>query len=261
MPLSELHIKIDIPEGKKIYFAGDFHLGYPTHASSIKRELEIVSWLGEIKNDAAALFLMGDQFDFWFEYKYVVPKGYIRFLAKLIELKQAGIQLFMFRGNHDMWTNSYWADELDATVISDFCILSSNNKTLMLHHGDGLGNGEKGYKMLRRLFRAPWSSWLFARLHPNLGFFIATKWSRGSRKAQGNKYREFLGEEKEILLRYAKEKAASTTYDFFVFGHRHLAMERQLDSNKIYVNTGTWLHGCPYAEFDGESISLKEFSR
>lgn len=261
MPPSEQHIDIDLSHGKKIYFAGDFHLGYPNHESSRLRELEIVSWLELVKDDAAAVFLMGDQFDFWFEYKYVVPKGCIRFLAKLSELKQAGIQVFMFRGNHDMWTKSYWADELGASVISDFCILSTNKKKFLLHHGDGLGKGEKGYKILRRLFRAPWSSWLFARLHPNLGFFIATKWSSGSRKAQGIKYREFLGEEKEILLMYAKEKAAESPYDFFVFGHRHLAMEYKLENNKTYINTGTWLHGCPYAEFDGQSLRLKEFSR
>lgn len=261
MPPSEAHIDIDLSPGKKIYFAGDFHFGYPNHESSRRRELDIVSWLDEIKGDAAAIFLMGDQFDFWFEYKYVVPKGCIRFLAKLSELKQSGIQLFMFRGNHDMWTKSYWSEELGATVIGDFCMLRSNKKQFLLHHGDGLGHGEQGYKILRRLFRASWSSWLFARLHPNLGFYIATKWSSGSRKAQGVKYHGFLGEEKEILLRYAKEKALTSSFDFFVFGHRHLAMEVKLENNKTYVNTGTWLQGCPYAEFDGSNLRLKEFSR
>lgn len=260
MPLSEKHISIDIPEGKKIYFAGDFHLGYPSYLESMGRERKVVAWLDAIKNDAAAIFLMGDQFDFWFEYKYVVPKGYARFLGKLSELSDSGIKLFMFRGNHDMWTKSYWADELGAEVISNFCILSTAGKKILLHHGDGIGKGERGYKLLRSLFRAPWTSWLFARLHPNMGFYIATKWSRGSRKAQGSKYHNFLGEEREILLCYAREQAALGLYDYFIFGHRHLAMEQELSSKKIYINTGTWLNGQPYAAFDGSKLSLNQFT-
>lgn len=261
MPPSEQHIAIDIPEGKKIYFAGDFHLGYPDYRESLGRERKVVAWLDEIKQDAAAVFLMGDQFDFWFEYKYLIPKGYARFLGKLSELSDSGIKLFMFRGNHDMWTKSYWEEELGATVISNFCIVSCLNKKFLMHHGDGLGKGERGYKLLRRLFRAPWTSWLFARLHPNVGFYIATKWSRGSRKAQGNKYREFLGDDREMLLNYAREQAESGLYDYLIFGHRHLAMEQELPHGTTYINTGTWLNGQPYAVFDGTKIGLNQFTK
>ncbi len=260
MQHSDLHIDLELPKGKHIYFAGDFHLGYPDVSTSALREQKLVAWLDDVKKDAAAIFLMGDQFDFWFEYPYVTPKGHVRFLGKLAELNDSGIKLFMFRGNHDMWTRTYWEQELGATVIGDGCRLNCSGKLFYLHHGDGLGPGEHMYKLLRKIFRAPWSSWLFARLHPNLGFYIATLWSSKSRKAQGTKYHQFLGEENEHLLKFARSQSSTQPYDFYVFGHRHLTLDILLTGGKRYINTGTWLNGQPYAVFDGLNVSLQQFT-
>ncbi len=259
MSPSEIHIELDLPDGKRIYFAGDFHLGFPNRELSRKREDLLVSWLSSIQGNARAIFLMGDQFDFWFEYNHVVPAGYVRFLGKIAELTDAGINVFMFRGNHDMWTRGYWSKELGVTVISDSCILESAGKRFYLHHGDGLGKGEKLYKIMRRIFRAPWSSWLFARLHPNLGFFIATSWSRKSRKAQGNRYSMYMGDDKELLYQYALNMKEE--YDYFIFGHRHLELDIKIHEQTRYLNTGTWLKAPTYAVFDGNDVQLVAFKK
>ncbi len=256
MQASDIHIELNLAEGKKIYFAGDFHLGMPDETKSREREQKICSWLDRIKNDAAAIFLMGDQFDFWFEHEYTVPKGFVRFLGKLAQLSDSGIKVFMFKGNHDMWTKGYWEHELGATVISDACMLACAGKKFYLHHGDGLGPGENGYKVLRKIFRAPWSSWLFARLHPNFGFAIARLWSRRSRLAQGSKYDYFLGNDKEILYQFCKEKAETTPFDYFIFGHRHVAMDLVVMDHVRYINTGTWFTNEPYAVFNGTDVIL-----
>lgn len=257
MPPSDLNIVLDLPTGKRIYFAGDFHLGFPNREASRKREDLLVSWLSTIQKDAKAVFLMGDQFDFWFEYNHVVPAGYVRFLGKIAEMTDAGIQVFMFRGNHDMWTRGYWADELGVTVISDTCILQCGAKRFYLHHGDGLGKGERAYKILRKLFRASWSAWLFERFHPNFGFFIATSWSRKSRKAQGNRFNRYMGNDKELLYQFASNM--KTEYDYYIFGHRHLEIDVNVHEHSRYINTGTWLKAPTYAVFDGKDVQLTEY--
>lgn len=248
-----------LPAGK-LYFAGDFHFGMPDHARSLEREKKVVAWLEDVSHDAGAIFLMGDQFDFWFEHRYTVPAGFVRFLGKIASLTDRGIPVFMFRGNHDMWTSGYWEKELGVQVISDELRFQSAGKHFYLHHGDGLGNGEKSYKMLRRIFRAPWSSWLFARLHPNLGFSIARAWSRKSRLGQGNKYEQFLGEEKEWLVGFCKKFLREEGHiDYFVFGHRHLVLEMSVSENSRYLNAGTWFNDSAYAVFDGETTTIKRF--
>lgn len=259
MPPSELHIELDLPAGKYVYFAGDFHLGFPNRELSRTREDLLVSWLSSIQEHAKAVFLMGDQFDFWFEYNHVVPAGYVRFLGKIAEMTDAGIQVFMFRGNHDMWTRGYWSDELGVTVISDSCTMHTTGKRFYLHHGDGLGKGEKAYKLLRKLFRARWSSCLFERLHPNLGFFIATSWSRKSRKAQGNRFNQFMGTDKELLYQFALNMKPE--YDYYIFGHRHLEIDIKVHEHSRYINTGTWLKAPTYAVFDGNDVRLLEFMK
>lgn len=247
-------------ENKKIYFASDFHLGVPTYEKSRDREDRIVRWLDSIKHDAAEVFLVGDIFDFWFEYKTVVPRGYVRLLGKLAELSDQGIKLTFFKGNHDMWMFNYLEKELGATIISDEKILEINGKRLYVHHGDGLGPGDSTYKMLKKFFRSKVCQWLFARLHPNLGIGIADKWSRNSRIANDKK-EVFLGEEHEWLVIYSKEILQKEHFDFFIFGHRHLPLDIKLSDSSRYINLGEWIHYSTYAVFDGENVELKYFEK
>lgn len=245
----------------KIYFASDFHLGTPSQEESRDRESRIISWLDFIKKDASELYLMGDIFDFWFEYKQVVPKGYIRFLGKLAELSDAGVKLTFFKGNHDMWMFDYFQEELGATIISDELIIERNNKRFYLHHGDGLGPGDAKYKFLKKTFRSSTCQWLFARLHPNLGIGIARMWSKHSRISSG-KIEHFEDENKEWLVSYIKQYRNENAndkqkpIDYFVFGHRHLPLTIPLE-NTLYVNLGEWINFNTYAVFDGEQLELK----
>jgi len=244
----------------KIYFASDFHLGTPSEEESRLREKRIISWLDFIKKDASELYLMGDIFDFWFEYKHVVPKGYIRFLGKLAELSDAGVKLTFFKGNHDMWMFGYLTEELGATIVSDDLIIERNHKRFYLHHGDGLGPGDTSYKYLKKIFRSNLCQWLFARLHPNFGIGIAKKWSQHSRISSG-KIEHFENENKEWLISYVRqylEGAAETqtSIDYFVFGHRHLPLTIPVE-NSLYINLGEWIHFNTYAVFDGDKLELK----
>jgi len=240
---------------KKIYFASDFHLGAPSYAKSREREAQVVAWLDKIKADAAEVFLMGDVFDFWFEYATVIPKGFVRLQAKIAELTDAGIAVTLFKGNHDMWMFSYFQQELGVNIVSDELVLERNGKKFYLHHGDGLGPGDAGYKLLKKVFRSPICQWLFARLHPNFAIGLASYFSQKSRVANGNK-EVFAGEDKEWLVAYAKEVLKHTHYDYFVFGHRHLPLDIQLSATSRYVNLGEWMNYQSYAVFDGETLTL-----
>lgn len=245
----------------KIYFASDFHLGTPSQEESRLRERRIVSWLDFIKKDASELYLLGDIFDFWFEYKHAVPKGYIRLLGKLAELSDAGVKLTFFKGNHDMWMFGYLEEELGATIISDELIIERNNKRFYLHHGDGLGPGDMQYKILKKVFRSNLCQWLFARLHPNLGIGIAKMWSQHSRISSG-KTELFENEEKEWLVSYVKnylkenESNMENAIDYFIFGHRHLPLSIPIEKS-LYINLGEWMNFNTYAVFDGEQLELK----
>ncbi len=245
--------------GTKIYFASDFHLGVPDRASSRKREDRIVRWLDLIKADASEIFLMGDIFDFWFEYATVIPRGFIRFQGKLAELSDSGIKITFFKGNHDMWMFDYFGTEMGINIISDELIIERNGKTFYLHHGDGLGPGDNMYKILKKIFRSKMCQWLFARLHPNLGVGIARRWSKSSR-AQNAKEEIFEGAENEWLYKYSGELLQNNHYDFMIFGHRHLPLDLSLDGSR-YINLGEWLIYNSYAVFDGENLELKYFEQ
>ncbi len=245
--------------GTKIYFASDFHLGVPTHTSSREREDRIVRWLDLIKGDASEIFLMGDIFDFWFEYATVIPRGFIRFQGKLAELSDSGIKITFFKGNHDMWMFDYFGEEMGINIISDELLLERNGKKFYLHHGDGLGPGDKMYKILKRIFRSGTCQWLFARLHPNLGVGIAQKWSRSSR-AQNAKLEVFEDAEHEWLYTHSRELLQKDFYDFLIFGHRHLPLDLTLGQSR-YINLGEWLSFNSYAVFDGENLELKYFEQ
>lgn len=243
----------------KIYFASDFHLGSYPLENSRQREQAIISWLDFIKNDAAELYLVGDIFDFWFEYSTVVPKGYIRFLGKLAELADLGVKITLFKGNHDMWMFGYLQDELHAEIVSNEKIITLNGKRFYIHHGDGLGPGDRKYKFLKKIFRSRFCQWLFARLHPNLGIGIATRWSKHSRIANNNE-EVFLGEDREWLIIYAKELLKGEHVDYFIFGHRHLPYDKQLADNSRIINLGEWINYSTYAVWDGEQLTLEKWN-
>jgi UDP-2,3-diacylglucosamine hydrolase len=243
----------------KIYFASDFHFGVPNYSTSREREDLVVSWLEEIRKDAAEIYLMGDIFDFWFEYDAVIPKGFIRFQGKLADLADSGIKITFFKGNHDMWMFDYFVKELGIQIISEELILERNGMKFYLHHGDGLGPGDAKYKILKKIFRSEFCQWLFARIHPNLGVAIARKWSKHSR-LQNNQKEEFQDLEKEWLVSYSKELLLKEHYDFLIFGHRHLPLDVQLGDSR-YINLGEWMNFNSYAVFDGENLELRYFKK
>lgn len=246
-------------QGKKIYFASDFHLGVPDHAASLVREKQVVKWLGEIRHDAAEIYLMGDIFDFWFEYKSVVPKGFVRLLGKIAEIRDSGIPVHLFTGNHDMWMHDYLPKELGVSIYREPITREFNGKRFLLGHGDGLGPGDHGYKMIKKIFANKFCQWIFARFHPNFGMWLAQYWSRKSRIANGTKDEKFHGEEGEWLVTYAKEVLQKEHYDYFIFGHRHLPLDIRLSEKSRYVNLGEWVNYCSYAVFDGETLELKYY--
>lgn len=243
-------------QAKKIYFLSDFHLGAPDASSSREREKKIVDFLQEIRNEASAVFIVGDMFDFWYEYRKVVPKGYVRLLGKLAELTDAGIQVHFFVGNHDMWMKDYLQTELNIPVYFEPREFLFNGKKFLIGHGDGLGPGDHGYKMLKKVFRNPVCQWLFGLLPPYIGMGLANYFSRKSRKATGSQEEHFYGEEKEWLIIYCKEVLRRQHYDFLVFGHRHLPIDLSIGDSR-YINLGDWIQYFTYAVFDGQQLVLQ----
>ena len=249
---------MQIPEGKKIYFSSDNHLGAPTDEASRPREERFVKWLDSIKEDAAAIFLLGDLFDFWFEYKHVVPKGFVRVLGKLAELKDSGVPIYFFVGNHDLWMDDYFEKELQVPVYHRPKEFQFNDKIFLVGHGDGLGPGDKGYKRMKKVFTNPFAQWLYRWLHPDLGVPLAKYFSIKNKAISGEEDMEFLGEDKEWLIQYCRRKLESKHYDYFLFGHRHLPLDIQLNNESRYVNTGDWISHYTYAVFDGSDLSLEK---
>lgn len=250
---------IDLDPKKKIYFASDQHFGVPNAKESKIREEKFIRWLDSIKNDAQVLFLMGDLFDFWHEWKYVVPKGYIRVLGKIAELKDSGIAIFFFVGNHDLWMKNYFEEELGIPVYFDKRYYEICGKHFLLAHGDGLGPGDKGYKRMKRIFTNPLAQWLFRWLHPDIAMRIANYMSQKNKLISGEEDKAFLGEDKEFLIQYSKEKLKTENIDFFVFGHRHLPLVVDLEKGAKYINLGDWIVYFTYGVFDGVSFELKTF--
>ena len=244
---------------KKIYFASDFHLGAPDEATSLEREKKIVRWLEFISHDAKAIYLVGDIFDFWFEYKHAIPKGFIRLQGKLAELSDKGIEIHFFTGNHDMWMFDYFPKELGVIMHREPLSISHNRLKLYIGHGDGLGPGDYGYKFIKKVFASKVCQLLFARLHPNFGIAVANYWSRRSRKVNGSSDEIFLGEEKEWLAIYAKEVLEREHFDYFIFGHRHLTMEIPLNDKSTYINLGAWIKDCTYVSIGGNELKLERW--
>lgn len=255
-------MKIDLQPGKKIYFASDQHFGAPDAKASKFREEKFIRWLDQIKDDAQVLFLMGDLFDFWHEWNHVIPKGYVRVLGKLAELKDAGIELFMFVGNHDLWMKTYFEDEIGCKVFFEKQYFEINGRKFLLAHGDGLGPGDKGYKRMKKLFTNPLAQWAFRWLHPDIAMKVAIYFSTKNKMISGEEDKEFLGEDKEFLIIYSKEKLRNENIDYFVYGHRHLPMVLDLkvnENNAKYINLGDWISYFTFGVFENE-FELKVFS-
>jgi len=247
--------------GKKIYFLSDFHLGAPNAADSLVREKMIVRFLDEAKKDAEVIFIVGDLFDFWFEYKHVVPKGYTRILGKLAEITDSGIPIHFFVGNHDMWMTDYFQKELNIPVYFEPKEFEFNGKKFLVGHGDGLGPGDHGYKFIKKVFRNPVCQWLFGILPPRIGIGLANYFSRKSRAKTVDVEEKFLGEDNEWLIIYSKEILTQKHFDFFIFGHRHLPIDFKLKENSQYINLGDWIKFFTYAVFDGEKVSLLTYDQ
>lgn len=250
---------MQLAEGKKIYFLSDFHLGAPDYKQSLAREKKLVQFLDTISKDAGAIFIVGDLFDFWYEYRSVVPKGYVRLLGKLATLTDNGIPIYFFVGNHDMWMNGYFEKELNIPVYFREMPFEFNGKKFLIGHGDGLGPGDHGYKFIKKIFRNRFCQWLFGIIHPTLGIGLANYMSRKSRAATGQTDEHFLGEENEWLIVYCKEVLQQQHYDYFVFGHRHLPIDFALPGGSRYLNLGDWLRYDSYAVFDGNQLALKYY--
>lgn len=251
---------MDPATNNKIYFLSDFHLGVPAQEASIAREKIIVQFLSEAQKDAAAIFIVGDLFDFWYEYKMVVPKGYVRILGKLAEITDSGIPVHFFVGNHDMWMKDYFQKELNIPVYFEPKPFEFYGKQFFIGHGDGLGPDDHGYKFMKKIFRNKLCQWLFGIIPPQIGIGLADYFSRKSRAKAGDTDKVFLGEDKEWLIIYCKEVLQKEKFDYFIFGHRHLPIDCILPEGSRYINLGDWMKYYSYAVYDGTDIALKYYT-
>ena len=243
---------------KHIYFASDFHLGVPNREVSRERELLLISWLDSIADRAEEIYLVGDLFDFWYEYRTVIPKGFVRFQAKVAELCDRGIQVHVFIGNHDMWMFDYFEEELGVKMHREPTVREWNKKKFFIGHGDGLGPGDRGYKFIKKVFANPICIWLFKWLHPDIGVRLANFWSGRSREANLEADEEYLGDDNEWLLQFAKATLEKEHFDYFIFGHRHLVLDKKVADNSRYINLGAWFKDPHFAVWDGENLSLQK---
>jgi UDP-2,3-diacylglucosamine hydrolase len=239
-----------------IYFASDFHLGLPAGSDPRDREKKVIKWLESITADAKEIYLIGDIFDFWWEYKRVVPKGFTRFLGTLGKITDSGVPVHFFTGNHDMWVGDYFVKECGMIMHTEPLFLTLNNNRFLLAHGEGLGTNSIGYRILLSIFRNKTLRFLYAGMHPNIGMKIGLRWSLNSRLGKGIS-KEFLGEEKEDLIKYAKNILQSEQIDYFIFGHRHLAMTYRISELSEVFFLGDWIKHGSYIEWTGEKLILK----
>ncbi len=243
-----------------IYFLSDFHLGTDGRLSSQEREKKLVRFFDQVSGDASTIYLLGDVFDYWFEYKRVIPKGYTRILGKLAQLRDNGVRIEFFIGNHDIWMFRYFEEEFGIPIHRGPIEVEHFGKTFLLAHGDGLGPGDRKYKMIRKIFTNPILQKMYASIHPNIGLRIMRKLSYRSRVQADEEERSFLGAEREWLIQYCEDELKTSPRDYFIFGHRHLPIDYLLSNEKSrYINLGDWLSNCSYARFDGSELKLLFF--
>jgi UDP-2,3-diacylglucosamine hydrolase len=250
--------QLELKAGKKVYFASDFHFGIPDAAKSREREKLVCAWLREIAHDAQRVYLLGDLFDAWMEYDRVVPKGSIRFLGQLAAMRDAGIEVEVFTGNHDLWMRGYFEEELQIPVHKDLKEVSISGKKFVMGHGDGISPREKKYRLLKGLLHHPLLQWVYRKLHPDWGLAIADYFSRLGPK---HKYEDLQMKEEgeEYQLQFAAWYLQKQECDYFVFGHRHIPLYKELTEKTVFVNLGDWLNLNTYAVFDGKTMSLKKY--
>jgi UDP-2,3-diacylglucosamine hydrolase len=248
-----------LTDNRKIFFASDFHLGLPTGSPPVEREKKVVKWLKTITPEAKEIYLLGDVFDFWWEYKHVVPRGFTRFLGTLAEITDSGIPVHFFTGNHDMWVGDYLTNECGTIIHTEPLTKIFDGKKFHLAHGEGLGTKDAGYKILLSIFRNRTLRSMYSALHPSIGMGIGHKWSLSSRLGKGIKM-EFLGEEKEDLIRYARTILEKDNIDYFIFGHRHLEMKYSLSESVDIIFLGDWIMNGSYAAWDGFNLDFLIFS-
>lgn len=250
----------------KTYFISDVHLGAPSVAESQARERRLVNFLREIAPDCRSLYIVGDLFDYWFEYKQVVPRGHTRLLGTLGELVDNGLELHIFTGNHDLWMADYLSEELGATIHHQPLHLQLNNAQFYIAHGDGLGPGDLKYKFLKKIFTNPLCRWLYNRLHPNFGVGFAARMSRASRNSQSDDDHAFLGET-ERQLQHSKSVLENHSFDYFIYGHRHHLKNMEIshvraDGTQVdsrYIVLGDWITLDSYAVWDGQQLQTSTF--
>ncbi len=243
--------------GKKYYFISDAHLGLYPQDKSLEREKILVNWLDIIKSECSELFLLGDIFDFWHEYKRVVPRGFTRFLGKLADLSDMGISIHFFTGNHDIWAYDYLPSELGVKIYRNPLIREINGLRIFMGHGDGVGRGDRGYKILKGIFTSRILQWLFARLHPNFSIWFGHQWSKTSRYAKGIIAEPYTGDDKEFQLLFARETLKKEHFDLFIFGHRHIPFDIQIGDSGRVINLGDWINNFTYGVLDGREFRLE----
>lgn len=242
---------------KNIYFISDIHLGLPNHEKSLKREKLLVNLLDEIKSQTSIIYFVGDIFDFWWEYKYVAPRAYIRFLGKIAELTDSGIEIHFFTGNHDVWMKSYLQTEVGVKIHTKELITEIYGKKFFIAHGDGLGRGDRAYKFLKKIFQNKFLQWCWSRLHPDFAFSIAKIWSHSRRKKE--KVYKFRGIDKEIMIQFSKEMIKTKHFDYFIFGHRHFPLMIKIGENSKHINIGDWLVNFTFVIFNSEGLKLMTY--
>ncbi len=245
------------PAGKKVFFVSDAHLGFPSYEKSLPREKKLVMWLREIRPQAAALFLVGDIFDFWFEYKRVVPRGFTRFLGEISEFTDRGIPVHFFTGNHDLWTFDYLERECGLIIHREPYAVQIGDHRFFIAHGDGLGPGDRGYKLLKRIFRSRVLQWIFSRLHPNFSLWFGHTWSRSNREDREKE--SIAGEDREFLFAFAREQQQKEPADFYIFGHRHQLLDKDLGNGSRILYLGDWIDHFSYAVYDSHSLELRQY--
>ena len=245
----------------RIYFISDAHLGSRLVENPREHEKRLVDWLDSIKSDAKAIHLLGDIFDFWFEYKTVVPKGHVRFLGKLAELTDAGIEIHFFTGNHDLWTFGYLEKEIGLIVHREPCEVTLGDKRFFLAHGDGLMvDDDKKFKFIRKIFHSRFCQRLFRFVPPQIGQEFGFRWSMSNRKKMLSVENKFYGENKEYAVVFAKQHLETNpSIDFFVFGHRHILLDFQLPTRSRVVILGDFIDIFSYGVFDGKEFELRVF--
>ena len=242
-----------------IYIVSDVHLGVPSHHESLEREKKLVQWLETVAPDAKAIYILGDLFDFWFEYKHVVPKGYVRLLGTLAHITDSGTPIRLFAGNHDMWYKDYFPKELGISVEYHPVTETFWDKKYFIAHGDGLGPGDHGYKLLKKVIRNPFSVWAFGFLHPFWGFMFANSFSATSRNAQKKHFKRYHGDD-EFLYQFAFHTARKDpSWDYFIFGHRHLPLVRPVSEKANLIILGDWISDFSYLKITSAGPELLTF--